>query len=107
MRLAELFPQADIPPALAGRTIKGISADSRVVSEDMVFFAVPGTRQNGLFYAPQAVERGAIAVIAESDPGGHIGEAAFVKTENVRSALAHAAARIYPRQPETIAAVTG
>ena len=107
MRLAELFPQADIPPALAGRTIKGISADSRAVSEDMVFFAVPGTRHDGLFYAPQAVERGAIAIIAESDPGGHIGEAAFVKTENVRSALAHAAARIYPRQPETIAAVTG
>ncbi len=107
MRLAELFPQADIPAALAGREIKGISADSRSVTKDMVFFAVPGTRQDGLFYVPQAVERGAVAIIAETDPGGPIGGAAFIKTENVRSALAHAAACMHPRQPETIVAVTG
>jgi UDP-N-acetylmuramoyl-L-alanyl-D-glutamate--2,6-diaminopimelate ligase len=107
MRLAELFPQADIPAALAGREIKGISADSRAVAQDMVFFAVPGTRQDGLGYVQQAVRRGAVAIIAESDPGGPIGGAAFIKTENVRSALAHAAARMYPRQPETIVAVTG
>jgi UDP-N-acetylmuramoyl-L-alanyl-D-glutamate--2,6-diaminopimelate ligase len=107
MRLAELFPQADIPAALAGCEIKGISADSRAVAQDMVFFAVPGTRQDGLGYVPQAVHRGAVAIIAESDPGGPIGGAAFIKTENVRSALAHAAARLYPRQPETIVAVTG
>jgi UDP-N-acetylmuramoyl-L-alanyl-D-glutamate--2,6-diaminopimelate ligase len=107
MRLAELFPEADIRAAVAGRIIKGISADSRAVSEDMVFFAVPGTRQDGLSFAPQAAERGAIAIVAENYPGTSIGGAAFIKTENVRSALAHAAARIYPRQPETIAAVTG
>jgi len=108
MRLAELFPEADIRAELAGRIIKGISADSRAVSEDMVFFAVPGTRQDGLSFAPQAVERGAIAIVAENNPGSPIvGGAAFIKTENVRGALAHAAALIYPRQPETIAAVTG
>ncbi len=107
MRLAELFPEADIRAELAGRIIKGISADSRVMSEDMVFFAVPGTRQDGLSFAPQAAERGAIAIVAESDPASSISGAAFIKTENVRGALANAAARIYPRQPETIAAVTG
>ena len=36
MRLAELFPLADIPEALAGREIEGISADSRAVTADMV-----------------------------------------------------------------------
>lgn len=107
MRLAELFPRADIPAAVAGRKIKGVSADSRAVSEDMVFFAVPGTQRDGLCYVPQAVARGAVAIVAETDPGGAVGDAAFIKTENVRSALARAAARIYPRQPETIAAVTG
>ncbi|HMF05536.1 MAG TPA: Mur ligase family protein, partial [Methylocella sp.] len=107
MRLAELFPQADIPAGLVEREISGISADSRTVTKDMVFFAVPGTRQDGLSHVPQAIERGAVAIIAEADPRAPIGGAAFIKTENVRSCLAHAAARIYSRQPETIVAVTG
>ena len=34
-------------------------------------------------------------------------DAAFVKVADARAALAHAAARFYPRQPETIVAVTG
>ncbi len=107
MRLAELFPEANLPPTLAGREVKGISADSREVTEDMVFFAVPGTRQNGLSYVPSAIERGAIAVVAEHDPGGPFGPTAFIPAKDVRGALAQAAARFYPRQPGTIAAVTG
>lgn len=107
MRLAELFPEADIPDGLAAREIKGLSADSRGVMADMVFFAVPGTKTDGLAFAPQAVQRGAIAIVAERDPGGLAGPVAFVKTTDVRHALAKAAACLYPRQPETIIAVTG
>lgn len=107
MRLAELFPQENLPLVLAGREVKGISADSREVAEDMVFFAVSGTRQDGISYVPSAVERGAIAIIAEHDPGRPLWPAAFIPAKNVRSALAEAAARFYPRQPGTIAAVTG
>ncbi len=107
MRLAELFPQADIPEAFAGREVKGVSSDSRAVTPDMVFFAVPGTNADGLVFAPQAVQRGAVAIVAERDPTSPLGPAAFIKTADVRSALACAAARIYPRQPETIVAITG
>jgi len=104
---AELFPQADIPEGLAAREIKGISADSRGVTPDMVFFAVPGTKTDGLVFAPQAVQRGAIAIVAERDPVGSIGPAAFLKATDVRLALAQASARLYKRQPEVIVAVTG
>jgi UDP-N-acetylmuramoyl-L-alanyl-D-glutamate--2,6-diaminopimelate ligase len=107
MRLAELFPQADLPDALAAREIKGLSADSRGVTADMVFFAVPGTKTDGLVFVPQAVQRGAVAIVAERAPDSPIGTATFVKTKDVRLALAQAAARLYPRQPETIVAVTG
>ena len=107
MRLAELFPQADIPDGLAAREITGISADSRGVTADMVFFAVPGTKTDGLAFVPQAVQRGAVAIVAERDPGGQVGSAAFVKAADVRLALAQASALLYPRQPETIVAVTG
>jgi UDP-N-acetylmuramoyl-L-alanyl-D-glutamate--2,6-diaminopimelate ligase len=107
MRLAELFPLADIPEALAGREIEGISADSRAVKTDMVFFAVPGTKKDGLVFAPQAVQNGAVAIVAEGAAAGPLAPAAFIKVADVRSALAHASARMYPRQPETIVAVTG
>jgi UDP-N-acetylmuramoyl-L-alanyl-D-glutamate--2,6-diaminopimelate ligase len=60
-----------------------------------------------LVFVPQAVQRGAVAIVAEHDPGIPIGATAFVKTTDVRLALAQAAARLYPRQPETIVAVTG
>ncbi len=107
MRLAELFPLADIPEALAGREIEGISADSRAVRTDMVFFAVPGTKKDGLAFAPQAVQNGAVAIVAERAAAAPLAPAAFIKVVDVRSALARASARMYPRQPETIVAVTG
>jgi UDP-N-acetylmuramoyl-L-alanyl-D-glutamate--2,6-diaminopimelate ligase len=106
MRLAELFPRADIPEALAGREIKGISADSRAVTADMVFRGARNKNGRPRF-APQAVQRGAVAIVAERAPAGPIAPAAFIKAADVRSALAHASARMYPRQPETIVAVTG
>jgi UDP-N-acetylmuramoyl-L-alanyl-D-glutamate--2,6-diaminopimelate ligase len=107
MRLAELFPLSDIPEALAGREITGISADSRAVTPDMVFFALTGAKTDGLVFAPQAVERGAVAIVGERAPAGPIASAAFIEVPDVRSALAQASARIYPRQPEVIVAVTG
>lgn len=107
MRLAELFPQADLPARLADRNVKGISADSRKVTQGMVFFAMHGTREDGVCHVPQAVQKGAIAIVAEREPAVPLDGAALVKTENVRAALAEAAARLYPRQPEVIAAVTG
>ena len=106
MRLAELFPLAGLPADLADRAINGITSDSRTVKQDMVFFAVSGTRDDGLHYAPEAVQRGAIAIVAERAPDVALG-GAVIKTENVRGALAQAAARLYPRQPGVIAAVTG
>lgn len=107
MRLADLFPQAEIPAAFAGREVKDVSSDSRAVKPEMVFFAVPGTKTDGLAYAPQAVQRGAVAIVAEREPTSPLGTATFIKADDVRSELARAAARIYPRQPEMIVAITG
>jgi UDP-N-acetylmuramoyl-L-alanyl-D-glutamate--2,6-diaminopimelate ligase len=107
MRLADLFPQENIKAPFAEREIQGVSCDSRAVTPGGVFFAVPGAKADGLSFAPQAVTRGALAIVAESDPPAPIEAAAFIKVDDVRSALARAAAQIYPRQPETIVAITG
>jgi UDP-N-acetylmuramoyl-L-alanyl-D-glutamate--2,6-diaminopimelate ligase len=87
--------------------VTGLSADSRTVKPGFLFAAVRGTRRDGLTFVPQAVSRGAVAVLAECDAAALAGDVALVRVPNVRRALALAAARFYPRQPATIAAVTG
>jgi UDP-N-acetylmuramoyl-L-alanyl-D-glutamate--2,6-diaminopimelate ligase len=88
--------------------VTGISADSRTVKPGFLFAAVPGTKRNGLTFVAQAVSQGAVAVLAEGDSAAPLpGDVALVSVPDVRRALALAAARFYPRQPATIAAVTG
>jgi len=88
--------------------VSGISADSRAIKPGFVFAAVPGTKADGLIYLPQAIAAGATAVMAERVPSTPVPDyVALVNVPNVRRALALAAAKFYPRQPATIAAVTG
>ena len=86
--------------------IAGLTVDSRAIKPGFLFVAVPGTRQDGAAFVPQALAAGAVAVMAERAlelPEG----IALVQVPNVRRALALAAARFFSRQPATIAAVTG
>jgi UDP-N-acetylmuramyl-tripeptide synthetase/UDP-N-acetylmuramoyl-tripeptide--D-alanyl-D-alanine ligase len=107
MLLAELFPSAHLPAAFAGLEVHGIGAHSGKMQPGFVYFAVPGSKVNGLIYANEAMTNGAIAVVAESDPEAQFDRAAFIKVADVRSALSESAARFYHGQPETIVAVTG
>jgi len=86
--------------------VAGVTADSRKVRPGDVFVAVPGTKADGLAFAAQAAAAGAAAIIGEgASPGLH--GTPFVKVESARRTLSLMAARIYPRQPNVIAAVTG
>jgi UDP-N-acetylmuramoyl-L-alanyl-D-glutamate--2,6-diaminopimelate ligase len=88
--------------------VTGISADSRAVKPGFLFAAMQGTKSDGLAFLPQAVAGGAVAVLAEREPPAALADhIAWVNVPNVRRALALAAAKFYPRQPATIAAVTG
>jgi UDP-N-acetylmuramoyl-L-alanyl-D-glutamate--2,6-diaminopimelate ligase len=69
--------------------------------------AVLGTKADGLSFAAQAAAAGAAAIVGEGDPPALPSGAAFIKVDNARRALALIAARVYPRQPKVIAAVTG
>jgi len=86
--------------------IAGLTADSRAVKPGFLFVAVPGTKQDGAAFVPQALAAGAVAVVAERAlalPDG----IALAQVPDVRRALALAAAKFFSRQPATIAAVTG
>ena len=54
-----------LSPEAATRAVTGIDYDSRQVESGHVFVAVPGAESDGHDYAASAVERGAVAVIAE------------------------------------------
>lgn len=107
LKLSELTIEgATFDPRFAGAVLSDLTADSRQVKPGFLFVAVPGTKADGLAFVPQALANGAAAVMAEKKPElpAHV---AFIQVSNVRRALALAAAKFYPRQPATIAAVTG
>ncbi|MEJ0091985.1 MAG: UDP-N-acetylmuramoyl-L-alanyl-D-glutamate--2,6-diaminopimelate ligase [Methylocella sp.] len=107
MRLSELLPDIEIPQDFAGREVAGVSCDSRAATVGTVFFALPGTKTDGLAFAPQAVRQGAFAIVGERAPEMPIGAGVFIKVDDARAALAKASAQFFPRQPETVVAITG
>jgi len=105
--------------ALHEAEIEGLTADSRKVGRGFLFAAIPGTSEDGRAYMAQAVEKGAVVVLAPEgtafadyglpnqpkSTGGT--EVQLVTDANPRRCFAHLAASFYPNQPATIAAVTG
>ena len=106
MRLRDLFSDdATLPPQAGTVVVSGLALDSRAVKPGDLFFALAGAKTDGARFIDAAVAAGAVA-IAGDHPPDHI-RVPFVTTPNPRRALALAAAKFYPRQPQTIAAVTG
>jgi UDP-N-acetylmuramoyl-L-alanyl-D-glutamate--2,6-diaminopimelate ligase len=106
MKLRDLLPDVPLDPQAAAIDVRGVTADSRAVQPGDVFVAIAGAKADGARFAAPAIAAGAVAVAAEqplSVPEG----IAFVQVANARRTLALAAARLFPRQPEVIAAVTG
>ena len=107
MRLRELFSdEATIDPPGEAVQVSGLAVDSRAVRPGELFFALAGGKTDGARFIDQAIASGAVAVAADRAPQGKC-RVPFVTTPNPRRALALAAAKFYPRQPETIAAITG
>ncbi len=88
--------------------VLGLTADSRAVRPGWLFAALAGSRTDGSRFIADAVAKGAAAILlgdgvaAKVPPG-----VAVVRATEPRRALSLMAARFYPRQPETIVAVTG
>jgi UDP-N-acetylmuramoyl-L-alanyl-D-glutamate--2,6-diaminopimelate ligase len=106
MRLRDLLPAL---PGAAGPMldVNAITADSRKVVPGSVFFAVPGSKTDGLAFADEAIARGAVAIVAERPFQAAGADVVAVVVPDVRAALSQAAAALHPLQPATIVAVTG
>ena len=107
MKLRDLFSgDAIIGAQHADVAVTGIAVDSRTVKPGDAFFALAGVKTDGARFIDQAIASGAVAVVSDRVPENDA-RAVFIAVSNPRRALALAAARFYPRQPQTIAAVTG
>lgn len=107
MKLRDLFSaDATIDPQAEAVEVTGLAVDSRAVKPGDLFFALAGSKTDGARFIDSAIASGAVAIAGDHAPQGG-SRAPFVTTPNPRRALALAAARFYPRQPATIAAVTG
>lgn len=84
--------------------VRGLSADSRKVEPGTVFFALSGTKADGAAFIAQAVEKGAVAIVASHPVDASV---PVITVDNPRRFLALAASRLVGRQPKTMVAVTG
>jgi UDP-N-acetylmuramoyl-L-alanyl-D-glutamate--2,6-diaminopimelate ligase len=95
-----------LPAGASEPDITGLTADSRAVQRGFVFAALPGTKLDGKRFIPDAIARGAAAVLVDHASG--VDAAVPVITDaNPRQRFAKMAAAFYAPQPKTIAAVTG
>lgn len=88
--------------------ILGLAYDSRAVEDGYLFFAFSGTKADGAHFANSALQKGAVAVIADRPrPGGFGGT--WIQVAHGRQALATSARNLY-NKPDTrlgLTAITG
>src|SRR6476659_11046576 len=107
MRLRDLFSDdALIDPQAEAAVVTGLAVDSRAFKPGDLFFALAGSKTDGARFIDAAIASGAVAITGSDPPQGG-SPVPFVITPNPRRALALAAAKFFPQQPATIAAVTG
>jgi UDP-N-acetylmuramoyl-L-alanyl-D-glutamate--2,6-diaminopimelate ligase len=109
MQLQSLLgPETTAPCGHGGVDIPGITADSRQVRPGWLFAAIAGNKADGARFIPEAIAKGAAAVLIKEGTQVDVAQdVAVLPVPEPRRALAMMAARFYPAQPETIVAVTG
>ena len=87
--------------------VTGVTYNSRDVQAGYLFVAVQGMHVDGHEYIPNAIERGAVAVVGTKEIHGL--EVPYLRVAEARVALAHLAAAFYsyPARQMTVLGVTG
>ncbi|MFZ5757827.1 MAG: UDP-N-acetylmuramoyl-L-alanyl-D-glutamate--2,6-diaminopimelate ligase [Pseudomonadota bacterium] len=116
VQLRELLVSSGIacdPAAAAGIVVSGICDDSRAVQRGDLYLALRGTQQDGRTYIAQAIERGAAAVLAESDDSvaidSTVASVPVIAVRHLRAQAGVIAAHFFgePSQRMSVLAVTG
>jgi len=102
MRLHELMralPVGHLPPE--DPEIRGVCHDSRRIAPGELYVAIAGARYDGRDFSPQAVERGAVAVLGPGPAPPGLG-VPWIAVDDPRPLLGPIAARLYERPHERL-----
>src|SRR6058998_855507 len=105
MRLDQVMPGVTGGPA-GGVEISALAYDNQLVEPGTLFFCVPGFTRDGHEFAPDAIARGAVALVVQRPLSLDVPE---LRVDDVRAAMAPAAARFYgdPTAALQVVGVTG
>ena len=110
MRLGQLLKGIPIYDLEGEREleIEGLNYDSRKIRSGELFVAIKGHSQNGHDYMQNAIENGAVALVAEEFKGSY-GDVTRIRVANSRKALSKIATRFYndPCKGMDIIGITG
>lgn len=112
--MRRLFSAAEVAAATGGRVVAGdpaaffsdVQVDSRVVEAGGLFFALPGERTDGHRFVPQALARGAGAVVREA-PDAVPPAAVLIRVADPAQALLDLAAFHRRRFAVRVVGITG
>ena len=90
------FPLSFSPLAIPDIPITGIAIDNRKVEPGNLFVALKGSSADGHDFIPDAVRRGAAAVVGDREIAPM--DVPYLRVENSRQALTHLAAAFYGSQ---------
>lgn len=110
MPLNELLESVGAPSESGrGLEVTGVADASNQVAPGAVFVALRGTRVDARRYVPEAVKRGAVAVVVDDPEGVEAGGARLIVVPNARRALACLAHAWHghPARAMKVAGVTG
>jgi UDP-N-acetylmuramoyl-L-alanyl-D-glutamate--2,6-diaminopimelate ligase len=95
----------DIAEVDSDSELTGFAIDHRKVARGSIFGAFKGAVFNGEDFIPQAIERGAIAVVARGE--ARVPKVPHLSDPEPRRLFADLAAKFYAPYPPTVVAVTG
>lgn len=110
MELLSVLPEADTTRSAIDPEVGGVRYNSRQVAAGDVFVAIRGETADGHAFIPEAIARGAAAIVSDRPaPAGTPLSVAWVCVENPRRALALLSARRAenPAERMVLAGVTG
>ena len=106
--LLDLLQRIESPVSVGDTTVRSVTYDSRQAGPGSVFVALRGVKADGTSFALEAIKRGAIAVVSESEPPADA-SVPWVRVGDARLALAALSAEFYghPSEELTLVGITG
>ncbi|WP_243042595.1 UDP-N-acetylmuramoyl-L-alanyl-D-glutamate--2,6-diaminopimelate ligase [Dyella sedimenti] len=102
-RLDQLLKGIADTPGVGDIVVSGLTLDSRQVRPGDAFFALRGTREHGIRFAPGAVARGARVVLAEAPASDTAGiDAPVLWVEGLHAQVGEIASRFFGRPSESL-----